>query len=212
VFAEEQLNRPCRPVKIEIWLHSTVGYIKIQLRSGEPQYTYENSITISGNDANWVNANYTALHDAVAKVTPQSLWWKDNRLRRVLLLNLIALGAGTLEYAAIAAGALASVWVWPNLPSHVFDPFPSSWQAMLDSFSRFVSSWPWRWFLGLPWAFLIRKWLLEMWPSVEFNFGAEYLRPDKRRQTLNWVLTMVIVPILVAAIYDILKGFSNTTS
>ena len=47
VFAEEQLNRPCRPINIEIWLHSSVGFIQIQLRSGEPQYTYENSITIS---------------------------------------------------------------------------------------------------------------------------------------------------------------------
>jgi hypothetical protein len=29
VFAEEQLNRSCRPIDIEIWFHSSVGYIHI---------------------------------------------------------------------------------------------------------------------------------------------------------------------------------------
>ena len=38
VFSEEELNRPCRPVTIEIWLHSTQGYILIRIRSGEPIY------------------------------------------------------------------------------------------------------------------------------------------------------------------------------
>jgi hypothetical protein len=87
VFADEQLNRSCRPVDIRIWLfvHSPDGHICIHLHSSETSYKYENSITISGDDANWVNANYTALHDAINNVTPQSLWWRVNSVRRVLL-------------------------------------------------------------------------------------------------------------------------------
>jgi hypothetical protein len=214
VFTEEQLNRPCRPVEIKIWLwvHSVQDYIRIKLHSGETSYKYENSITISGNDANWVNANYTALHDAVDKVTPQSLWWRENRFRRMLLLNLIALGVGTLEYAVIVGMVLVSVRVWPNLPSHTVESFPLSLQPMLLSYSRFFLSWPWRWFLGFPWAFIIRRWLLEMWPSIEFNFGSTYLRPDNRRKKLYWTLTAVIVPIIIAFFcsmmpYDVLKEF-----
>jgi hypothetical protein len=193
VFAEEQLNRPCRPYAIEIWLHHPAGYIHIQIRSGNPIYKYENSIAISGKDEGWVNANYTALHDAVDKVAPQSLWWKRHR---TILLHLIALGGGTLEFAVIPFFVRLSIQLWPDLPSRLPDlPLPSP----------FTFPWPWRWALGLPWAFLIRNWLLSMWPSIEFNFGAKYLRPNNRRQKLYLVLTLTIVPLLVSAAYDVLK-------
>jgi hypothetical protein len=206
VFAEEQLNRPCRPTVIEIrlWLYSSGSYIHIQLRSGEPLYKYENSITISGNDANWVNANYTELHDAVDKVTPQSLWWRENRVRRVLLLNLIALGVGTLVCAALTTIALIIIGIWHNLSSRVFDPIPFSLFGKLFGLPHSPSPWLWRWVVGLPLAFLIRGWLFSMWPSIEFNFGSEYLRLDNRRKKLNWTLTVIIIPIIIAVVLQMI--------
>jgi hypothetical protein len=48
-----------------------------------------------------------------------------------------------------------------------------------------------------------------MWPSIEFNFGSAYLRPKNRRQRLNWVLTVIIAPIIISAAYDLLKEFSK---
>jgi hypothetical protein len=209
VFAEEQLNRPCRPVDIRFWLfvHSPDGHIYIRLHPSETSYKYENSISISGDDANWVNANYTTLHDAIDKVTPQSLWWRENRFRRVLLLNLLALGAGTLEYPVIRWIALASIRVWPNLPIPDIDFSHISMQVILYYSFHVLSSWPWRWLMGLPWAFLIRMWLLEMWPSIEFNFGSTYLRLKYRRMKLNWTLTVVIIPIIISVFYDALKEF-----
>jgi hypothetical protein len=92
---------------------------------------------------------------------------------------------------------------WPEIPRA--GSILPSWQGAALSFVEFCSSWPWRWVLGLPWAFQIRHWILSMWPSIEFNFGSAYLRPDNRRQKLNWTLTMVILPIVLAAIYDVLK-------
>jgi hypothetical protein len=107
-------------------------------------------------------------------------------------LNLIALGVGTLEYALLVAMVLVSIRVWPDLPSLVIDSIPLSW--------------PWRWVLGFPWAFLIRGWLLSMWPSIEFNFGSTYLRLENRRKKLKWTLTAVIIPIIIALFYDVMKG------
>jgi hypothetical protein len=68
--------------------------------------------------------------------------------------------------------------------------------------------WAWRWFVGfLLAAFEIRRWLLKMWPSVEFNFGLPHLQTERRRRLLLMtVLTLIIFPIIANLLYDLLKA------
>src|ERR1035437_5757134 len=114
VCSEEELNRPSRPIKVEMYLdrRGKPDYIRVSLRAGDDSWVYENSVKICGEDANWVNANNTALLDALGKVPPQSFWWKRHR---ILLLNLIALGVGNIADCALGIVAEITFRIWPGL-------------------------------------------------------------------------------------------------
>jgi hypothetical protein len=96
----------------------------------------------------------------------------------------------------VMGAAIVSSRVWHHFP-------------IFFSLVSFYPAWLWRIALGFPWAFMIRRRLFEMWPSIEFNFGSERLRPRNRQQKLILVLTLVIIPLCVAAIYDLMKEFSK---
>jgi hypothetical protein len=54
VFSDEELNRPSRPVEVEMYLdrRGKPDYIRVRLRAGEHTGVYENSVKICGEDAN----------------------------------------------------------------------------------------------------------------------------------------------------------------
>lgn len=201
VFAEEELIRPSPPFKIEMSLYSySRAFIKVNLRCGDSNWKYENSIMISGDDANWVNANYTALEDALKKVAPQDLWWKRHRK---LLLAILALGVEA-SIALIEEPILEIIdHIWPSR-----NPFigllHTSAHPLLLVISIQALCLGFGWVCALPIAFMIRRWLFSMWPSIEFNFGSPYLRPSMRRQKLNWTLTALIIPIFLGLLFFVL--------
>jgi hypothetical protein len=73
----------------------------------------------------------------------------------------------------------------------------------------FVAGWVWRWLLGFFWgASSVHRWLLEMWPNIEFNFGLPHLQTEKvRRERLYSVWALIVLPIVASAIYDVIKAF-----
>src|ERR1035437_782775 len=125
VFSEEELNRPSRPIKVEMYLdrRGKPDYIRVSLRAGDDSWVYENSVKICGEDANWVNANNTALLDALGKVPPQSFWWKRHR---ILLLNLIALGVGNIAVCIIGITTEITFRIWPSTIGSRPAPSPGS--------------------------------------------------------------------------------------
>lgn len=50
---------------------------------------------------------------------------------------------------------------------------------------------------------------LEIWPNVELHIGPEHLRPEvKKRKKIILFFTIVILPLLTAFIYDMIKAFA----
>jgi len=203
VFAEEELIRPSLPLKIDMALYSSSGaHISIHLRCGDSGLPYENSITISGDDAKWVNANYTTLEDALRKVPPQDFWWKRHRAVFVAIYALAL--ACALEILGTIVSKVAA-HLWHNSPDSFIGWFLNG-GPLLSSGVLIPIVWVFLWVSFLPWAFDTSRRLFSMWPSIEFNFGSLHLRPDTRRKKLNTALTLVIIPIAIAVLIEIAKA------
>ena len=62
---------------------------------------------------------------------------------------------------------------------------------------------------GLFWgAYKVRRWFLNLWPSIELDIGPEHFKIEKqKRKKLYAVAVLVIFPIVTALLYDIIKIF-----
>jgi hypothetical protein len=207
VFNEETLTRPSRPFAVEMRLRSGVPehYVRVNLFAGG--LPDRNSAWVSGEGADWVNSTCSAIREAIEKTAPQSFWWRKHP---TLLLNLIALGTGSIVNFIAEIGADASFRLWPGATT--FQSYLNS-SPILRAYGDLVAVvgvwwlglfWGWLW--TLPLASSIRRWIFSMWPSVEFNFGSPHLRPDNRREKFNMVLALMIIPLAVSALYDVLKA------
>jgi hypothetical protein len=204
VFDDEWLTSSSRPMAVSMYYRDLKlkREISVRLHHGDRYHT--NEATVSGEDAEWVNATFQELKDDFGKVKPQVSWVLRHPR---LLLNLIALGIGSLGMLIMS---LFMELVFRIVgPPHV-PAWP--WLATLRSPSLqpyfYVGGWIFRWIAGFTWgAFTVNRWLLEMWPSVEFAFGSPHLQTENiRRQRLNSVLTLVVLPVVITLVYDWIKA------
>jgi hypothetical protein len=205
VFQEESLTEYGRPIAVAMYYRNYTdnSYITIHLTHGDADF-HGNEAEVSGSDSAWLNANFQGLQDALNRVKRQ----KGLSLRRhqTLLLNLIALGIGSAVFLAMDL----LDWVLGKTGHQAFGRLPAPWVQVLSSLGVFLIfvKWFFRWFLGLGWgAFSVRRWLLSMWPSIEFDFGLPHLQTEAiQRGRLAAVSALIIVPILISMIYDVLKN------
>ncbi len=55
-------------------------------------------------------------------------------------------------------------------------------------------------------GFLLTTWLGNLWPAIEFAFGPDHLRLEEvRRKRIFAFLAYIIVPLIPALIYDLVK-------
>jgi hypothetical protein len=208
VLSDETLTSDSRPVAVSMYYanYENNHQISVSLAHGG-SYHYNNKVSISAPDEVWVNANFQALKDCLAKVQPQDSWVLRHP---TLLLNLIALGIGCLGVLLIDAVSLILFKVFIPKDFKISAQAPEWLKALLSFPSplMFVVSWVWRWMVGFIWgAFQVRHWLLELWPSVEFGFGSPHLQTEKvKRDRLAQVWILVILPILIALFYDLAKA------
>jgi hypothetical protein len=206
VFSDEALTAPARPVAIRMAFHDYARGRHLSLAVNHGDATYGNVATISGSDPSWLSENFLALKDALDRARPQNLWV---RRHQTLLVNLIALGIGSLVMLVI--DALVLTFGRALGLSDIISPLPpdSPWLRVLISAQPFlyVAGWFWRWALGLFWgAFEVRRWLLAMWPAIEFDFGLPHFQTEKRKRSrLKAVGALVILPILTTLLYDLIK-------
>ena len=96
--------------------------------------------------------------------------------------------------------------------SEVSKPLPkdSPWRRILLHAGPvlFGVKWIWCWAFGhCCGAYSVRRWLLSLWPSIEFDFGLPHLKTEQmKRSRLVVVWTLIVVPILCSIIYDLMKA------
>lgn len=206
VFSDEALTAPARPVAIRMSFRDYTRGRHISLSLDHGDSAYGNIAIVSASEPTWLSENFLALKDALDRTRPQAFWF---RRHQTLLVNLIALGIGSLGMLIID---LAAVVLVTRLGlQNVVTPLPpnSPWRQVLASAQPFlyVGGWLWRWAVGFFWgAFAVRRWLLAMWPSIEFDFGLPHLQTEKlQRNRLKTVAALVILPILAQLLYDLMK-------
>lgn len=197
LFSDESLTAPGRPVAVRMSFqnYSLNRHLAISIDHGDSPYA-ANVAVISADESAWLSENFLALKEAIDKVAPQSFWF---RRHKTLLLNLLALGIGSLvtliiDLALDTFFPHAPRLIPPNSPWHQLDP-------LVD-----ILRWVFRWGGGFFWgAFGIRHWLLSMWPSIEFDFGLDHLKTERvKRQRLIAVGALIVLPITTSLIAELI--------
>ncbi len=204
IFEDEWLTGPSRPAVIRMSYRNYEKGRNISVHFNHGDARYWNEVEVSGSDTEWVDATFQALKDSLDKVRPQDSW----ALRHPhLLLHLIALGLGS--FVIFGANLLGDA-----LFSKVTFTIPvPHWLEFLRLPSLrpylYLAGWGWRWLMGMVWgAHSVHRWLLNMWPSVEFDFGLPQLQTEKiRRGRLKSVVTLAVLPVFLQLGYDLTKAF-----
>lgn len=54
------------------------------------------------------------------------------------------------------------------------------------------------WFIGITFAIIIKEKSLKLWPSIEFDFGPEHLKKEKKKRNVYiFIITILIIPFLI---------------
>jgi len=202
ILHEEWLTERPRATAIAMRYRSYTleRFISVDLTRGDTWGRSE--AEVGGRDTDWVNSKFFALEQALKLARPQNIWL----LRHPdLVLHIIALGLGSLValtariFGFVLAKLIPPPTITFTLPFSVdTSKFPSLWLVF------YMLKWVWVWFLGICWgAFPIRRWLFNLWPTIEFDFGLPHFQIEKiRRERLALVATLVVIPILITLITD----------
>jgi hypothetical protein len=200
LFADESLTGPSRPVAVRMSFrnYSLKRHLEISLEHGDSAFA-TNVAVISADDSAWLSENFLALKEAIDKVAPQSFWFRQHK---TLLVNLLALGLGTL--ARLIIDIVVAIF-FPHPPQWIIK-IPAAWEQFfpLLYIVRWIFLWGWGFFLG---ASGVRHWLLSMWPSIEFDFGLDHLKTERvKRQRLIAVGALIILPIMTSLIAELIHA------
>lgn len=128
---------------------------------------YNNKLTVKGKDKDWVAGVFSRFETLLSSVKPQQHWF--------LSYKSLFLLVGTVFFVI----ALLSFFTFIEKTSQyiifaVLFTFPG-----LALFSLFID------------------WVIQLWPSVEFDFGPEHQKVEKnRRIRLGTFFTIAILPLL----------------
>ena len=160
---------------------------------------HDNDLSVRGTEKNWVQGTFTDLQEIIESVKPQ-----DNFILRHkgVILHVISIGIGSLVYLILNFLIYDRIKPIQN---------PSEFLIGIRDFFR-TNLWAYylleiflRWSNGLVFAYYIRKWLVKLWPEIEFDFGPDHMNILKvRRQRIWSVSSLVIIPVLIDIFLNLL--------
>lgn len=159
---------------------------------------YNCRLIVRGDDSTWVNGTFNQLVDIIRSFKPQ-----ENFLLRhsEFLLHFLALAVGSSIILILDFTLYSWIRLFENPSESLLKTreFFRTYPFASILFDLFV-----RWLMGIStFALPIRRWLLELWPSVEFSFGQDHLKVEKnRRQRIAFVLGVLVLPILINLISE----------
>jgi hypothetical protein len=159
--------------------------IEVQLLHFEKDENKENYILVSGEDSNWVNGCIARLSEAIelAQIQPnvsiklRILWWV-----LVISLNVLIYRLGAPILKLDPPGNSGIITFFKTI--YLFVPILST-MAFYNRAEDFIN---------------------KLYPCIELQTGPQYLQIEKikRAKLINFFL-IIVVPILLAVLYDVLK-------
>jgi hypothetical protein len=179
----------------------------VELRLAHGDSKYSNSLSVSGEDSGWVHKTFSRLKERLESVEPSESWFT---LHHRLFFHLSAVGLGAAVQMVIALFVNLMFWLFSAQMAALTSAVgrPPTW---LEGLVRFFDTPPlvvmWWWFLGVPWAWQLRDWVLKAWPSIDLDTGpTSKRRASQRRTRIGTFIALVLVPLVCSVVYDILKS------
>ena len=202
IFAEDSPLASKRVWLIEMGLYLVHPNkaVKIKL-THNPYKPYESTITVNGDDSNWVNGTLKKLEEIVDSFEPQNTFIKRFRVPLFLVLDL------TLGLAIFNAINLIFGWLFPIPQGYTLSDeavrFLNVNKNIIVFLYILIKLWLVAW-LGKHPATRLMVWLENMFPSVELQIGPEHKLSEKRRrvQIVNFVSVTGIVSLLLQLVYE----------
>jgi len=196
IFANESPIQSKRIIEIRMNFsrHFSDERVSIILRHGNPYLKSDNSITVEGDDPNWVNGTLKKLEEIVDGFEPQNTFVKKYGKYifalysfvfsfvsvNIVLELIIKYEFHQLEFPT---GSFLSFWLFP---------------LMILGVIVFL--------LTIP---VIKLWIYveKLFPSVELQIGSEYKFIEKnKRFWINTSLAVIVVPIILQIIFEVVKS------
>jgi hypothetical protein len=208
ILEDSSLDAPARPVEVKMtfYNHKLGRYLGFAISHGNSKWG--NLIVVKGSEPGWIAENFLKFQAELGKIKPQDNWI----IRHPdILLHSLALGIGSLGVLIIQVVVNALLSLNGGLVGLHPLPPDSQWRIIIKATEPafYVLGWAFRLMVGFAWgAFSFRSWILELWPSVEFQFGLPHLRSEEAKRKRLWAMfCLVILPILITVGHDLFKSF-----
>lgn len=207
IFDDTSIINAKRPIKVEFNFsnYSLERRMYFTIEHGNSEYN--NKLIITGDGKDWVNDNFITIKELIEVATPQKCLIRKHI---IILISLIALGMGSIV-AIIINLIIDCLSIAPiNVANSSYRIFQFLHEISSSHKNLFyVLGWVNRWLIGIMLgAVPVSKWLLDAWPIVELDFGAEHLKKEKARRKRIWaIISLVIIPIILTIFIDIINAY-----
>lgn len=183
-------NKRCSTINIEYHDYKQERRVSLSISHGDD---YGNSLMVSG-DSNWVAGTFDSLNDIIESVKPQEHWFVKYK---TLILHIGAIVFGYFIYQLVdlvpintnGESSANVMWIHDFLHNN---------KILLETI--YVITF---WLQGISPLWLLRNWVLKLWPGIEFDFGPEHKKVEKnRRKRLGLFFSIIIMPLVLNSIYD----------
>lgn len=182
IFREQSLmdDKVLQKVVMRFYALDHSRNIEIQIIHSVKNENSDNFISVSGDDSTWVNGILQRLSEIVSGAEEQSR--VNSRYGGYLMFGFLVLV--NVEFYRLFFNYLNAMGGWLSVIAIL--GFPPA--------SIFFATW-------------ISNELDRIYPAIELQTGALHMQvQQKKRKSLQWWAVTIIIPLLLALLYDILKS------
>jgi hypothetical protein len=162
-------------------------------------YYHGSGVDVSGSDTLWVNGVMRQFEESIQGWERQPSWPQRYSLPMTILF---ALSVGRIYIF------LLDIFFDYVIPIQPISPRPA-WADILIPIAPWID-WGLALVVGIwPGIWLANK-MKGLWPNVEIQTGPEYAQVHKRRRQRIWlIMTVGVLPLLLYALYDLMRFLIN---
>lgn len=203
IFSPKSIINSKKPLTIQLWFsnHDSDKKIRITFKKEYNSKYSENSVLVESYDSNWVNGVLGRISERIKAIEPQNP-------NKKLYLNLIYFAS------AVLIGRIFT-FIVHLIPIEPDESKMSATNLLIrhfihtNEFTYYFSLYFLGFCVGIFPALPIREYFRKLWPYLEFQIGPIHeLEESRKRTKLRNLITLIIIPLILAILYDVLKYFA----